>query len=324
MLATARQRQGRAVEAIALCRRAIGAAEAAGEERALAHALYVLDWALVESGRAAEAGHSERALAIYRRLGDVGREAAVLNNAGGFAYRDGRWNDAMTLYLEGAEACARSGNAANAAFGDCNVGELLSDQGHWDEGETLLRRARQVWRATGYDWGVAYATAQLGRLAARAGRHGQAYLRLVEAVARFRDLGVEGDVQFAEALLAESAAYARETDRAAEIAARLLASDCGLLLPLLRRVQAFALAQRGDRDAAEAELETALAAAREQAQDFETLVCLDALSTLRRLDSASEAELAALKAKLAVAAVARAPVTAARRFGRAGAVSSPA
>ena len=134
MLATLRQRQGRAAEAIALCESAIGAAEATGEERAVAHACYVLDWALVESGRASEAGHSERALEIYRRLGDVGREAAVLNNAGGFAYRDGRWNDAMTLYLEGAEASARSGNAANAAFGDCNVGELLSDQGHWDEG----------------------------------------------------------------------------------------------------------------------------------------------------------------------------------------------
>ena len=174
MLATLRQRQGRAAEAIALCEAAIGAAEATGEERAVAHACYVLDWALVESGRASEAGHSERALEIYRRLGDVGREAAVLNNAGGFAYRDGRWNDAMTLYLEGAEASARSGNAANAAFGDCNVGELLSDQGHWDEAESLLRRARQVWQATGYEWGVAYATAQLGRLSARAGREGQA------------------------------------------------------------------------------------------------------------------------------------------------------
>ena len=64
VLATLRQRQGRAVEAIVLC--AIGAAEAAGEERALAHACYVLDWALVESGCASQAGHSERALAIYR------------------------------------------------------------------------------------------------------------------------------------------------------------------------------------------------------------------------------------------------------------------
>ena len=320
MLATLRQRQGRAAEAIALCEAAIGAAEATGEERAVAHACYVLDWALVESGRASEAGHSERALEIYRRLGDVGREAAVLNNAGGFAYRDGRWNDAMTLYLEGAEASARSGNAANAAFGDCNVGELLSDQGHWDEAESLLRRARQVWQATGYEWGVAYATAQLGRLSARAGREGQAYTRLVDALARFRALGVEGDVQFAEALLGEALAFAGDAGTSGEIADRLLAApDTGLLLPLLHRLKAFALAQGGDPDGAERELHAAVAAARAQHQPYETLVALDALAALGRLDAAGDAQRGALRTELSVTRLARPPVAATRtRRRRAG------
>ena len=281
MLATLRQRQGRASEAIALCRAAIPAAEAASEDRALAHACYVLDWALVESGRPAEAGFSDRALAIYRRLGDVGREAAVLNNAGGFAYRDGRWKDATALYVQGAEASARSGSSANAAFGDCNVGELLSDQGHWDEAEMLLRRARQVWRGTGYEWGVAYATAQLGRLDMRSGRHGQALVRLLDALARFRALGVEGDVQFAEALLAEAAAFAGDGETAQATADGLLAGpDVGLLEPLLHRVRAFALAQRGDVEGATGELRAALAVAQAQDQHYETLVALDALATL--------------------------------------------
>ena len=319
MLATLRQRQGRAAEAIALCESAIGAAEATGEERAVAHACYVLDWALVESGRASEAGHSERALGIYRRLGDVGREAAVLNNAGGFAYRDGRWNDAMTLYLEGAEASARSGNVANAAFGDCNVGELLSDQGHWDEAESLLRRARQVWQATGYEWGVAYATAQLGRLSARAGREGQAYTRLVDALARFRTLGVEGDVQFADALLGEAVAFAGDAKTSGEIADRLLAApDTGLLLPLLHRLKAFALAQDDDPDGAERELHTAAAAARAQHQPYETLVALDALDALGRLDAAGEAQRGALRTELNVTRLARPPVGAPRGRGAGG------
>jgi tetratricopeptide (TPR) repeat protein len=308
MLATLRQRQGRAAEAIALCRDAIPAAEAAGEDRALAHACYVLDWALVESGRAAEAGFSDRALAIYRRLGDVGREAAVLNNAGGFAYRDGRWKDAMTLYVQGAEASARSGNSANAAFGDCNVGELLSDQGHWEEAEMLLRRARQVWRATGYEWGVAYATAQLGRLAARSGHEGQALSRLLDALARFRALGVEGDVQFAEALLAEAAAFAGDGGTAMESADRLLAGpDIGLLEPLLRRVRAFALAQRGDVAGATGELRAALAVARAQQQDYETLVALDALAALTRFDGGASSR-AELMARLGVARLASPPL----------------
>ena len=300
MLATLRQRQGRAAEAIALCRAAIAAAEAADEERALAHACYVLDWALVESGRSGEATYSERALEIYRRIGDVGREAAVLNNAGGFAYRDGRWSDAMALYVRGAEASARSGNGANAAFGDCNVGELLSDQGHWEEAEMLLRRARQVWRGTGYDWGVAYATAQLGRLSARAGHEGQALTRLLDALARFRELGVEGDVLFVEALLAEAAAFAGDRDTARQTADRLLGEpDTGLLEPLLHRVRAFALAQDGDAAGAESALRAALGAAREQGQDYEVLVALDALSALIR-DESGAADRAELAARLGV------------------------
>ena len=308
MLATLRQRQGRAAEAIALCRAAIPAAEAAGEDRALAHACYVLDWALVESGRAAEATHSDRALEVYRRIGDVGREAAVLNNAGGFAYREGRWSEAMALYVQGAEASARSGNGANAAFGDCNVGELLSDQGHWEEAEMLLRRARQVWRGTGYEWGVAYATAQLGRLAARAGREGQALTRLLDARARFRALGVEGDVQFAEALLAEAAAFAGDGDTARRAADRLLGEpDAGLLEPLLHRVRAFALAQEGEVEAAASALRAALDAARAQGQDYETLVALDALATLTRGDTGA-ADRAELAARLGVTRLASAPL----------------
>ena len=308
MLATLRQRQGRAAEAIALCRAAIPAAEAAGEDRALAHACYVLDWALVESGRAAEAGFSDRALAIYRRLGDVGREAAVLNNAGGFAYRDGRWTDAMTLYVQGAEASARSGNSANAAFGDCNVGELLSDQGHWEEAEMLLRRARQVWRATGYEWGVAYATSQLGRLAARSGHEGQALSRLLDALARFRALGVDGDVQYAEALLAEAAAFAGDGGTALVTADRLLAEpDIGLLEPLLRRVRAFALAQGGEVADATGELRTALAVARAQHQDYESLVALDALAALTRADTGAPSR-AELMARLGVVRLASPPL----------------
>jgi class 3 adenylate cyclase/tetratricopeptide (TPR) repeat protein len=311
MLATVRQRQGRTAEAIDLCRAAIAAAETASEDRALAHACYVLDWALVESGHAEEAGHSQRALDIYRRLGDLGREAAVLNNLGGFAYRDGRWDEALELYLAGAAASGRSGNAANAAFGDCNVGEVMSDQGHWEEGETLLRRARQVWRGTGYDWGVAYATAMLGRLAARSGRHGHAEARLLEAVGRFRTLGVQGDVQLAEALLAEAATLARDARAAVAAAERLLAApDAGFLRPLLSRVRGVALSQLGEWDRAGDALEVSLEAARELHEPYETLLSLDALCAFDGGAGELAAERDALAARLAVVRLAPVPLEA--------------
>jgi class 3 adenylate cyclase/tetratricopeptide (TPR) repeat protein len=308
MLATIRQRQGRPAAAIGLSRRAMRLAEETGEDRALAHACYVLDWALVESARSHGEGHAQRALEIYRRLGDLGHEAAVLNNLGGFAYREGRWADAVELYLRAAEASARSGSAANAAFGDCNVGELLSDQGHADEGESLLRRARQVWKATGYDWGVAYATAQLGRLAARCGRHGQATARLLDARSRFTALAVQGDIVYVAALQAEAAVFAERPAEARTEARRLLEEpEVGLLTPLLWRVHGAAHAQQGDPDAAREALRRSVAAAREQEDPFETLLALDWLAAMS--DGAdADAERRALTERLAVAAIARPPL----------------
>jgi class 3 adenylate cyclase/tetratricopeptide (TPR) repeat protein len=290
-LATIRQRQGRMPDAIELCHRAISEAELAGEEAALANACYVLDWALVESGRSGEAVHSQRALEIYVRLGAINRQAAVLNNMGGFAYRDGRWRDAVDLYRRGAEASLRAGDVADAAFGDCNIGEVLADRGQLEEAQTRLRRALRTWRGSGYDWGVAYATAILGRAAARAGRHDEAAELLAGARARFRELRVLGDVDWVEALLAEAEAFAGQPDAALTRADLALAGlgDPGRLGALLHRVRAFAFAQVGDLAAAEDALEASLAEARAQAEEYEVAVTLDALAALSALTGRAEA-----------------------------------
>ena len=63
----------------------------------------------------------------------------MLNNLGGFAYWDGRWDEAVELYRRAGECAERAGRPADAAFTDCNVGEILSDQGHLDEAEAHLR-----------------------------------------------------------------------------------------------------------------------------------------------------------------------------------------
>jgi class 3 adenylate cyclase/tetratricopeptide (TPR) repeat protein len=289
-MATIRQRQGRMADAIELCHRAIDEAERAGEEAALANACYVLDWALVESGRAEEAVHSSRALEIYGRLGEINRQAAVLNNMGGFAYRDGRWRDAVELYRRGAEASLRAGDLADAAFGDCNIGEVLADRGRLDEAEVLLRRALRTWRGSGYDWGVAYATAIIGRAAARAGRHDKAAELLDEARRSFRDLRVMGDVDWVEALLAEAEAFAGRSDRALTRADLMLAGlgDAGRLGALLHRVRGFAFAQLDDLAGAEDALEASLAHARAQAEVYEIAVTLDALHALSAITGRAE------------------------------------
>jgi class 3 adenylate cyclase/tetratricopeptide (TPR) repeat protein len=285
-LAAVRQRQGRTRDAIRHARQAIADAEAAGEEIALGQACQVLDWALVESGRAAEAGYSERALEIFRRLGAVDRESGVLNNMGGFAYRAGRWEEAVELYRAGADASTRAGDVDLAAFADCNVAEVRSDQGRLDEAEPLLRRALQVWRGTADEHGVAFATALLGRVHARAGRDERAVALLGDALARFRALGVETDAALVEVLQAEAALFAGRADEARARSLELFAEipRDALLEPLLHHVAGVALAQLGDAAAAAEELTAALAAARAAELPFETLLSLDALCRLGQPD----------------------------------------
>jgi class 3 adenylate cyclase/tetratricopeptide (TPR) repeat protein len=309
-LAAVRQRQGRTADAVELARQAISDAEAAGEELALGHASQILDWALVRSGRQEEAGHSARALEIFRRHGAADRESAVLNNMGGFAYLAGRWDEAVALYRAGGDASMRAGDVNFEAFADCNVGEVLSDQGRLEEAEPLIRRALRLWGGTSDDHGVAFATALLGRLQARAGRSAEATDLLADALARFRALRAEADAALAAGLLGEAALFAGRPEEAHERALALLPElpADAQLEPLVHYVAGVALAQRGDPAGATRSLAASLGAARECELPFETLLALDALE---QLGSATERrrERDALIAQLDIVRLPAPPVT---------------
>jgi tetratricopeptide (TPR) repeat protein len=281
-MAQLRQRQGRSVDAIALSQRAIDEAEAAGADAALAHALCVLDWALAFSGQPRKPGLSARALEIYIRLDDADRESAVLNNLGGIAYLTGRWDEAVSLYGRAADASLRAGDTATAAFGDCNLAEVLIDQGHLEEAERLLLRARRVWTATSDEAGVAYATALLGRIAVRNGGAGQAHELLADAIARFRRLGIEDDASWADALMAEALAFAFRAEEALALARRVLRDrdGDGRVGPLLHRVSGYALMQLGRPEEASSAFTTSLEHARGQQLDYDVALAIDALEAL--------------------------------------------
>ncbi|MEA2293270.1 MAG: hypothetical protein QOE86_909 [Solirubrobacteraceae bacterium] len=314
-LATVRWRAGRLDDAIALCERAIALAEEAGDETAVARACYVLDTARTYAGHTVTGEHFRRALDIYERLGDLDRQAAVLNNMGISAYWAGDWTAAVDLYRRGAAASEAAGDAGNAAFGEGNVGELLSDQGRTDEADELLRRALRVFRGTGYEWNAAYTTALLGRSATRSGRPQQARELLDEAVAGFVALGVAGDAAWADTLRAEAAVHDGDAAAALERVDRLLLDHAGTgrLAPLLHRVRGLALAQLGQAAAAEGALGASLAEARLQDEPAEVAATLHVLETFAArfgfpVDPARAAERDGILAGLGVVRLPEPPV----------------
>ncbi len=188
------QAQGRHADAVRWCEQAIVEAEASADRDALAHAYFLLDWAYFDLGRPERATFSRVALGIYEELGDLGRQAVVLNNLGAWAYYRGDWDEAVELYERGRVTRERTGDAVNAAFGTCNIGEILSDQGRLDEAEPRFREAKRVWQAAGDRPGVAFVTSALGRVATRAGRVEEALELLEEARAAFAHVGARVDV----------------------------------------------------------------------------------------------------------------------------------
>ena len=193
--AAMRQAQGRHREAVTWCERAIAEARESGSLAAEAHASFILDWAWFSIGRFDLATHSERALEIYAQLGDLSGEAGVLQNLGGFAFYQGRWDEAVALFERSRDARLRTGNDVDAAMGACNIAEVLTDQGRYEEAERQLSDALRVCRAADYRSGVAFARSLLGRIAAQTGRPAEAHEHFDVARREYVAAGLDGDAQ---------------------------------------------------------------------------------------------------------------------------------
>jgi class 3 adenylate cyclase/tetratricopeptide (TPR) repeat protein len=318
--AAVRQAQGRHADAIRWCRSAIEDAAAAGEREALAHAYYLLDWALVDLGRRDEARYSEAALGIYDELGDLGGQATVLNNMAGLAFWEGRWSEAAERYGRAREAWTKTGDQVNAAVAAAGSAEILLEQGRLVEADRASKEALRVWRAAGHTWGMGYATLLLGRIAVRAGDPGRAAPLLEQARIWFTDVGatdlvVETDARRAEGLVLEG-----QGEAALDLVTELLKGarsqeGSATHAPLLHRVRAYALMQAGDLEEAAEALAESLRLARAGDAGHEVAATLQASAELRRLRGLPpapdvERESRELFARLGVVAVPRVPLPA--------------
>ena len=288
--AAIRFRQGRLREAIDWCRRAIDDATVVDARDALAHAYYMLDYALVALGRQDEAIYSERALAIYQELGDVSEEAGVLNNLGAFAYYDGRWRDAVDYYHRAEDAFERAGDRWLATMATTNRGELLSDQGRLDEAEQLFKYALRVARAAGSASRIADINGFYGRLAARAGRFDEAREVLGErarAVRRAR----RARRRAAHGRAAGGVPRAGRACRRGAGGMRCRTRDRGSLegvytiIPYLLRIRGWALLTLGQgRRGAAGPARPALGQANDKKADYEIALTADVLAQVLRAD----------------------------------------
>ena len=70
------------------------------------------------------------ALPIFEELGDLKRQATVLNNLGIEAYYDGDWANALEVYERSRALFERIGDVASVAMARNNIGEILVRPGH--------------------------------------------------------------------------------------------------------------------------------------------------------------------------------------------------
>ncbi|MGZ5129279.1 MAG: tetratricopeptide repeat protein [Actinomycetota bacterium] len=283
-----RQVQGRHREAVRCCERAIGQAEESGDQDALAHAYYMLDWAYMDLGRPEKAIYSERALAIYQGLNDLPGQAVVYNNLGAFAYYQGRWAEALEYYEKGREARGRTGDAVSAAMGTSNIGEILSDQGRLEEAEPLFRAALRVWSAAGFRAGVADATIHLGRVASRSERFDEALTLFEWAREEYLAVGAHALVLETDARIAECHLFQGNSDLVLKLVDDALHRAMtpggeGPQIATLHRLAGYAQMQLRNLAQARVELERSLEVGRARQADFEVALTLRALVYLARL-----------------------------------------
>ena len=277
-----RYSQNRASEAIEWCERGVAEARRARDDEALAQGYQALDSAYFDTGELDKAIYSPRALAIYERIGDIGRQALILNNMGVLAKDRSEWDEARRLYDRSRHLFEVTGDRAYETLVKFNVAEILSDQGHYAEAEALLRDVIRSWRAAGAETDVAEARRELARALARQGDHAAALDLLAEARATQVEHGQQGEVLTTDLRRAEAMLLAGRTQEALALADEIEAgagsSDGGALLTTgVARVRGWGHLQEGRPAEAAHWFREAVRLATERGDDFQATLALDGL-----------------------------------------------
>jgi class 3 adenylate cyclase/tetratricopeptide (TPR) repeat protein len=299
-----RYRQGRLKESAKLCGEAMLEAERAGDRRAQAVAMSVLDSCLVEMGVPGAATHLHNALELYEELDDQLYVAVTLGNLGGVSFFQSKWAQAADYYERAVEAANKAGDLGTAAIAHSNLGELRVNQGRVAEAEALLVPAVRTLESFEYLVAAAAGMLSLGRARAFLGRHEDGVAMLRAAAAVFDDAQVLiGSIE-ARARVAEVSAVAGETElgTASLDEARELERALGdtPLTALLDRVEVTLAVVSGDVPRARAHLEDSLPRARGLSAKYELMLLIALAQRIEIADAELTREQEELVAELGV------------------------
>jgi tetratricopeptide (TPR) repeat protein len=275
-------RQGRLQACLPVLEKGATAADEAGDRATLAHAYYLLDWALTDLGHPDAHRYRSLALPIYEELDDFGGQARVLNNLGIDAYYEGRWNEAVDYYEQSRRASERVGDVVEVATAENNIAEIRCDQGRYEEAEKLLQEALATWRAAGFRVGIGLAWSNLGRVAYRRGNLEPAAEFLGRAKTQFEHIGAAAFILEVEAREAERLLLAGDHVAALPLlgSIRERAQTLGAhptLMSMLQRFAGYAKLQSGDVDSARIRFTEALDLAGSVGAGFEIALAQEAL-----------------------------------------------
>jgi tetratricopeptide (TPR) repeat protein len=142
-------RVGRWQDWVATQRIALAAAERLGDDVAQAHSRYQLGYALTYMGDNDAAGPNlERALELFRKLGDFSHEAMVLNRVAVMLEAQGRYAEALDVALDGLDIVKANGRwwlqgmlENNIGWMYAHLGQLAPALAHCEEAVALNRRS---------------------------------------------------------------------------------------------------------------------------------------------------------------------------------------
>ena len=305
-------RQGKIDECARVTEEAAAGATALGDREALANAYYIRAAAEGDRGGPAQE-FLERALPIFEELGNLHRQASVLNNMGVRAYYEGRWDDSLELYLRAEDVVRRAGDVLTGGHATNNRAEILLDQGRLAEAAELFEGALRTYRAAKFPVGEALVLINLGRLAAEESRFADAHTFLDDARDLLVSLGAESFLIEADARRAQAFVLEGRHGDVVELATTALermrtTGELGVRSALLERLLGLAAIQARTPERAPAHFDESLRLARALGADYELGRTLHAKVVTGFATAEETAEAESILARLGIVSLPEVPL----------------